>query len=148
MKQSKSNIKVNVNLRDKTIAIYLRNSREDLGKDESYSISNQRRLLPDIAKKMGFTKILIFIDDGITVTSRDRKDFNRMIEELEKGYIGAVMVKDLSRLGRDHVRMDWFVEEFFPERDIRLIAVGDGIDTANGEDELTPFRNLMKNTGC
>lgn len=143
LKQSKSNIKVNVNLRDKTIAIYLRISREDLGKDESYSISNQRRLLTDIAKKMGFTKILIFIDDGITGTRRDRKEFNRMIEELEKGYIGAVMVKDLSRLGRDHVRMDWFVEEFFPERDIRLIAVGDGIDTANGEDELTPFRNLM-----
>jgi site-specific DNA recombinase len=66
-----------------------------------------------------------------------------MIAELEKGYIGAVMIKDLSRLGRDHIKMDWYIEEFFPEHNIRLISVGDGLDTAKGEDEFTPFRNLM-----
>ena len=80
--------------RDKTIALYLRISREDAGKDESYSISNQKKLLTGVARKMGFTKLLIFIDDGITGTSRDRKDFLRMIAELEKGGVGAVMVKD------------------------------------------------------
>lgn len=145
MKQSNSEKTKNelVTLRDRTIALYLRISREDTGKDESYSISNQKKLLTDMAKKMGFTKILNFIDDGITGTSRDRKGFLKMIAELEKGHIGAVMVKDLSRLGRDHIKMDWYIEEFFPEHDIRLIAVGDGVDTASGEDELTPFRNLM-----
>lgn len=84
--------------RDKTIALYLRISREDAGKDESYSISNQKKLLTGVARKMRFTKLLVFIDDGITGTSRDRKDFLRMIVELEKGGVGAVMVKDLSRL--------------------------------------------------
>ena len=92
--------------RDKTIALYLRISREDAGKDESYSISNQKKLLTGVARKMGFTKLLVFIDDGITGTSRDRKDFLRMIAELEKGGVGAVMVKDLSRLARDHIRAD------------------------------------------
>jgi len=87
--------------RDKTIALYLRISREDAGKDESYSISNQKKLLTGVARKMRFTKLLVFIDDGITGTSRDRKDFLRMIVELEKGGVGAVMVKDLSRLARE-----------------------------------------------
>ena len=131
-------------LRDTTIALYLRISRED-GNDESYSISNQKKLLTDYANKMGFTKILYFIDDGITGTSRDRKDFVRLTAELEKGDIGALMVKDLSRLGRDHIKMDWYLEEFLIELDVRFISVGDGIDTLNGEDEFAPFRNLMNN---
>ena len=129
--------------RDKTIALYLRISREDKDTDESNSIVNQKKLLTGIAKKMGFTNILYFIDDGITGTKRDRKDFMRMLGELEKGYIGAVMVKDLSRLARDHIRADTLIEEFFPENDIRLIAVAEGLDSAEGEDEFTPFRNLM-----
>lgn len=129
--------------RDTTAALYLRISREDKSCDESYSIINQKKLLTGIAKEMRFTKILLFIDDGITGTKKDRKEFMRMIAELEKGHIGVVMVKDLSRLGRDHIRMDQYIEEFFPEHDIRLIAVSEGLDTANGEDEFTPFRNLM-----
>lgn len=129
--------------RDTTAALYLRISREDKSSDESYSISNQKKLLIGIAKEMGFTDTLLFIDDGITGTKKDRKEFMRMIAELEKGHIGVVMVKDLSRLGRDHIRMDQYIEEFFPEHDIRLIAVSEGLDTANGEDEFTPFRNLM-----
>jgi len=128
--------------RDKTLAAYLRISRDD-NKDESNSITTQRKLLTDAAKKLGFTNVLFFIDDGITGTKRDRKDFNRMIAELEKGHIGAVMVKDLSRFARDHIRADLLIEEWFPERDIRFIALGDGLDTADGEDEFTPFKNLM-----
>lgn len=138
MKQSNSRAN-----RDKTIALYLRISREDKLADESYSIQNQKKLLTGIAKKMGFTNLLYFIDDGITGTKRDRKEFMRMIRELEKGNIGAIMVKDLSRLGRDHIRMDLYIEEFFPEHDIRLIAVAEGLDSNEGEDEFTPFRNLM-----
>ena len=130
-------------MRDRTLALYLRISREDGGKKESYSISNQKKLLMAKAKKMGFTNILIFVDDGISGTNRDRKDFIRMIEELKKGHIGAVMVKDLSRLGRDHIKMDYFIEEFFPEHDIRFISIGEGLDTASNESEMTPFVNLM-----
>lgn len=141
MKQS--NKQTAISQRDKTIALYLRISRDDKDTEESNSITNQKKLLTGIAKKMGFINILTFIDDGITGTKRDRKEFMRMIGELEKGYIGAVMVKDLSRLGRDHIRMDLYIEEFFPENDIRLIAVAEGLDSAEGEDEFTPFRNLM-----
>jgi site-specific DNA recombinase len=135
-----SNSKTN---RDKTIALYLRISREDQGKDESYSIINQRKLLQKAAKEKGFTKLIEFVDDGITGTKKDRKDFVRMLAELEKGSIGAVMVKDLSRLARDHIRADSLLEEFFPEHDIRFLSVSEGIDTAQGEDEFAPFRNLM-----
>lgn len=134
----------NVKNPDKTIALYLRISREDGGKDESYSISNQKKLLTDIAKKMGFSNTLYFIDDGVTGTKNDRKELTRMLTEIEKGYIAAVMVKDLSRLARDHIRADTLIEEFFPTHDVRLIAVSEGLDSANGEDEFTSFRNLMK----
>ena len=129
--------------REQTCAIYLRISRDDKGLDESYSITNQRKLLTRAAKEKGFTSIIEFMDDGITGTDRDRKEFVRMIAELEKGYIGTVIVKDLSRLARDHIRADTLIEEFFPEHDIRLIAVSEGLDTDNGEDEFIPFRNLM-----
>ena len=129
--------------REQTCSIYLRISRDDKGLDESYSITNQRKLLMRAAKEKGFTNIIEFMDDGITGTDRDRKEFVKMLAELEKGYIGAVIVKDLSRLARDHIRADTLIEEFFPEHDIRLIAVSEGLDTANGEDEFVPFRNLM-----
>lgn len=134
--------------RDKTIALYLRISREDKTGDESNSIINQKKLLTGIAKKMGFTNLLYFIDDGITGTNRDRKEFTRMLAELEKGYISTVMVKDLSRLARDHIFADTLIEEFFPEHDIRLIAISENLDTAQGEDEFTPFRNLMSEWYC
>ncbi|MCL2446840.1 MAG: DUF4368 domain-containing protein [Oscillospiraceae bacterium] len=124
------------------MAFYLRISRDD-GKDESYSVTNQRKLLTSTAKTLGFTKFLYFVDDGISGTQRDRKEFVRMLAELEKGHIGAVMVKDLSRLARDHIQADTLLEETFPLLDIRFIAIAEGIDTAHGEDEFTPFRNLM-----
>ena len=99
--------------RDVTVALYLRISRKDKVGDESNSIVNQKKLLTGNAKKLGFTNILTFIDDGITGTKRDRKEFTRMMAELEKGYIGAMMVKDLSRLARDHILADTLIEEFF-----------------------------------
>ena len=144
MKQSNNN-QTN---RDKTIALYLRISRDDKLSDESNSIVNQKKLLTGVAKKMGFTNLLCFIDDGITGTKRDRKEFTRMLGELEKGYIGAIMVKDLSRLARDHILADTLIEEFFPEHDIRLIAISENLDTAENEDEFIPFRNLMSEYYC
>ena len=129
-------------IRDTIIALYLRISRED-GNDESYSISNQKKLLMDYAKRLGFTKFLIFVDDGVTGTKRDRKEFVRLTAELEKGEIGALMVKDLSRLGRDNNKMNWYVEEFLLELDVRFISIGDGIDTAESEDEFIGLRNWV-----
>ena len=129
--------------RDKTIALYPRISCEDKIGDESNSIVKQKKLLTSVAKKMGFMNLLYFVDDGISGNNRDRKEFNRMFAELEKGYIGAVMVKDLSRLARDHIFADTLIEEFFPKHDIRLISISENLDTAEGEDEFTPFRNLM-----
>lgn len=129
--------------REDTVAIYLRISREDGREDESYSIASQRRLLTGEAKRLGFTNLLYFVDDGISGTRRDRQEFVRMLGEIEKGYISTVMVKDLSRLARDHIHADTLIEETFPENDVRFIAVSEGLDTANGEDDFTPFRNLM-----
>jgi len=110
MKQSNS-----IQNRDNTIALYLRISREDKDADESYSIINQKKLLSKFAKEMGYGNILCYIDDGITGTKKDRKELTRMLDDIEKGYISAVMVKDLSRLARDHIRADTLLEEFFPE---------------------------------
>ena len=134
--------------RDKTIALYLRISREDKIGDESNSIINQKKLLTGVAKKMGFTNPLCFVDDGISGNNRDRKEFRRMPGELEKGYIGAIMVKDLSRLARDHILADTLIEEFFPKHGIRLISISENLDTAEGEDEFAPFRNLMSEWYC
>ena len=132
--------------REHTIALYLRITREDTDKkDESNSITNQRKLLTGIAKEKGYTNIIEFVDDGITGTSRDRNEFNRMVAAVESGQspFTAIIVKDLSRFARDHIRADMLIEEVFPFHDIRLISVSEGLDSANGEDEFTPFRNLM-----
>jgi DNA invertase Pin-like site-specific DNA recombinase len=127
----------------KITALYPRVSREDSGLDESYSIINQKKLLTDIAKKMNLTNIKCYIDDGVTGTKLDRKNFTLMCEDIEKGLVGAVLVKDLSRLSRDQAQANELVEKFFPKHDIRFISIGDGIDSDNGEDEFLGFRTLM-----
>ena len=139
----KSNSKNRINNNIKVTALYLRISREDKDRDESYSVSNQRQLLQDVALKLDLSNIREYIDDGITRTRRDRESLQRMLADIEKGEVGVVMVKDLSRLARDHIQADTLIEEFFPEHDVRLIAPGDGVDTSKGEDEIIPFRNLM-----
>lgn len=144
MKQSISK-KEFITLRDKTIALYLRISREDQGKDESYSIQNQRKLLQKIATDKGYTRFIEFVDDGITGTSRDRESFNEMVAEIESGNssFSAVIIKDLSRFARDYIRAGIYIEEVFPENDIRLISIGEGIDTDEGENEFIAFLNIM-----
>ena len=127
----------------KTTALYLRISREDNSLDESYSIVNQKSLLTDVANKMKLANIKCFIDDGVTGTKLDRKQFSSMCQEIEKGYISVVMVKDLSRLSRDKSQANDLVEKFFPLHDVRFISVSEGIDSEKGEDEFLGFRTLM-----
>ena len=129
--------------RDTTAALYVRLSRDDNVEGESNSISNQRKLLTRVAKDKGFTNLFVFADDGVSGVTMDRPDFKRMLAELEKGTIGAVLVKDMSRLGRNYIEVGRLTECFFPENDIRLISVSDGMDTAEGENELAPFINIM-----
>ncbi|NLB82128.1 MAG: recombinase family protein, partial [Clostridiaceae bacterium] len=129
--------------RDTTAALYLRLSRDDNLGGESNSISNQKKLLSKVAKEKGFINLLVFIDDGMSGVTMDRPGFNEMLTELEKGYIAAVFVKDMSRLGRNYIEVGRLTECFFPEHDIRLVSVSDGVDTSEGENEFAPFINIM-----
>ena len=129
--------------RDVTAFLYERLSRDDNLEGESYSIGNQKKLLTKVAKEKGYTNLIHFLDDGISGVTMDRPGFVDMIQQLEQGRAAAVFVKDLSRLGRNYIEVGRLTEEFFPEHDIRLVAVSDNIDTAEGENELAPIRNLF-----
>lgn len=133
----------NITQREETAALLLRISRDDGEEGESNSIQNQRKLLTKAAKEMGYTNILEFPDDGISGTTMNRPGFKAMIKEIERGAVGAVFVKDLSRLGRNYREVGYYTEEFFPDHDIRFVSLSDGVDSAEGEDELAPFRNIM-----
>ena len=129
--------------RDVTAFLYERLSRDDNLEGESYSIGNQKKLLTKVAKEKGYTNLVHFLDDGISGVTMDRPGFNDMMEQLAAGKAAAVFVKDLSRLGRNYIEVGRLTEESFPEHDIRLVAVSDNIDTAEGENELAPIRNLF-----
>ena len=138
MKQSN-----NKKSRDVTAFLYERLSRDDNLEGESYSIGNQKKLLAKVAKEKGYTNLVHFLDDGISGVTMDRPGFVEMICQLEQGKAAAVFVKDLSRLGRNYIEVGRLTEEFFPNHDIRLVAVSDNIDTAEGENKLAPIRNLF-----
>ena len=138
MKQSN-----NKKSRDVTAFLYERLSRDDNLEGKSYSIGNQKKLLAKVAKEKGYTNLVHFLDDGISGVTMDRPGFVEMIRQLEQGKAAAVFVKDLSRLGRNYIEVGRLTEEFFPDHDIRLVAVSDNIDTAEGENELAPIRNLF-----
>ncbi len=131
------------NINDRKAFLYVRLSRDDELEGESYSISNQKKLLTKVAKDKGYTNITIFCDDGISGVTMNRPEFNKMIEQLEHGKASAVFVKDLSRLGRNYIEVGRLTEEFFPEHHIRLVSVSDNLDTDEGENDLTPIRNLF-----
>ena len=139
MKQSNNNKKS----RDVTAFLYERLSRDDNMDGESYSIGNQKKLLIKVAKEKGYTNLVHFFDDGISGVTMDRPGFADMIQQLEQGKAAAVFVKDLSRLGRNYIEVGRLTEEFFPNHDIRLVAVSDNIDTDEGENKLAPIRNLF-----
>ena len=125
-----------------TAALYCRLNRDDNMDTESNSIQNQKKLLQKVAREKGYTDTLFFVDDGITGTTMKRPGFQKMLTAIEDGYISAVFVKDLSRLGRNYIEVGKLTEEFFPQYDVRLVAVSDGVDSDEGDNEFTPFRNI------
>lgn len=126
-----------------TAALYCRLSRDDNLDTESNSIQNQKKILAKAAKEKGYTDTIFFVDDGITGTTMNRPGFQKMLQAIEAGYIAAVFVKDLSRLGRNYIEVGRLTEEYFPLHDVRLVSVSDGLDSDEGEDDFTPFKNIM-----
>ena len=124
-------------------AIYCRLSRDDGTDSESNSISNQKKLLSQKAKDLKLTNTKFYVDDGYTGTNFNRPGFQAMLEDIEMGYVTTVMVKDLSRLGRDYVSVGHYTDNFFPEHNIRFIAVNDLVDSNDGDNEIAPFKNIM-----
>ena len=124
-------------------ALYCRLSRDDGTESESNSIGNQKKLLSQKAKEMGLTDTKYYVDDGYTGTNFNRPGFQQLIGDIEIGLVSAVMVKDLSRLGRDYVSVGNYTDSYFPEHNIRFIAVNDAIDSDEGESEIAPFKNIL-----
>lgn len=129
--------------REDTAFLYTRISRDDDLVGDSYSISNQKTLLAKVAKDLGYTNLVYFCDDGVSGVTMNRPEYVEMIKQLELGKAAAVFVKDLSRLGRNYIEVGRLTEEFFPEHNVRLVAVSDGIDTHEGESEFAPIKNLF-----
>lgn len=124
-------------------ALYCRLSRDDGTESESNSIGNQKKLLSQKAKEMGLTNTKYYVDDGYTGTNFNRPGFQQLIDDIEIGLVSAVMVKDLSRLGRDYVSVGNYTDSYFPEHNVRFIAVNDAIDSDEGESEIAPFKNIL-----
>jgi predicted site-specific integrase-resolvase len=124
-------------------ALYCRLSRDDEQDGESNSIANQKKMLQKVASEYGYKKTLFFVDDGISGTTFERNGFQKMERAISDGYVAAVFVKDMSRLGRDYLKCGYYTDSFFPDNDVRFVAVNDGVDSAEGENEFTPFRNIM-----
>ena len=132
-------------LKTKITPLYERLSRDDELQGESNSISNQKSMLEDYARRNGFPNPTHFTDDGISGTRFDRPGFTAMMEEVEAGRVEAIIVKDMSRLGRDYLKVGQIME-ILRQRGVRLIAINDGVDSEDqmGND-FTPFRNIIKN---
>ena len=135
----KSNKKDNIGI----TALYCRLSRDDGTDSESNSISNQKKLLAQKAKELGLSNTREYVDDGYTGTNFNRPGFQQMLEDIDAGYVTAVIVKDLSRLGRDYVSVGNYTDTYFPDRNVRFIAVNDCIDSDEGESEIAPFKNIL-----
>lgn len=124
-------------------ALYCRLSRDDGTEVESNSIANQKRLLEQKAKELGLSDTRCYVDDGYTGTNFNRPAFQQMLEDIESGYISTVMVKDLSRLGRYYAVVGQYMDTYFPEHNVRFIAVNDMVDSDEGENDIAPFKNVM-----
>ncbi len=131
------------NYPDNITALYARLSQEDALAGESNSIANQKKILLKYAMDNGFPNPTFFIDDGVSGVTFDRPGWNEMIRLSEAGKVKTVIVKDMSRMGRDYLKVGYYTESFFAERDIRYIAINDGVDSDKGDNEFTPFRNLF-----
>jgi DNA invertase Pin-like site-specific DNA recombinase len=126
----------------KQTILYSRLSREDERANESLSIENQKAYLEEYAIKNGITNFIHITDDGWSGTRWDRPGFQQMMDKVDSGSVGQIYIKDMSRLGRDHLRVGLFLEQL-REQGVTLIAVAEGIDTSQGEDDFMPFRNII-----
>ena len=124
-------------------ALYCRLSRDDGMNGDSKSVANQKHLLSQKAKEMSLSNTKYYVDDGYTGTNFNRPGFQQMLSDIEMGFVSAVMVKDLSRLGRDYVSVGNYTDSYFPDHGIRFIAVNDSIDSEEGESEIAPFKNIL-----
>lgn len=142
------------NNQEKITALYCRLSVEDIKddkdkkhkgqEDESNSISNQKQILSDYAKKHGYINTMFFVDDGISGTSFDRNDFNRMHRMVEEGKIGTIIVKDLSRFGREHIEGGRLAEIVYPTLGVTFISIQENVNSSTGEGmEMLPFYNIF-----
>ena len=133
----------NTNYPDNITALYARLSQEDTLDGESNSIANQKKILLKYATDNHFSNPTFFIDDGVSGVTFDRPGWNEMIRLAEARKVQTVIVKDMSRMGRDYLKVGYYTESFFAERDIRYIAINDGVDSDKGDNDFTPFRNLF-----
>lgn len=128
----------------KITALYERLSRDDDLQGESNSISNQKKYLEDYARSKGFKNIRHFVDDGYSGTTFNRPGFNQLIAEVEAGHVGTIIVKDMSRFGRNYLQVGFYTEIQFPQKGVRFIAINNGVDSDNPtENDFTPFLNIM-----
>ena len=129
---------------DRITALYCRLSRDDELQGDSNSIKNQKAILQKYADENGFRNTAFFVDDGYSGTNFDRPDWQRLMGLVDEGKIGTIIVKDMSRLGRDYLQVGMYTEMVFPNNDIRFIAINNGVDSVNGtENDMTPFINIF-----
>ena len=128
---------------NKITALYCRLSRDDEYNGDSMSIQTQKAMLKRYAEENDFFNCVYFIDDGYSGTNYNRPDFQRLLSEIEADRIGTVIVKDLSRLGREYLQTGYYTEIFFPKHDVRFIAVNDNVDSNKGDNEFAPFKNII-----
>ncbi|WP_260489348.1 recombinase family protein [Listeria booriae] len=128
---------------EKLTALYVRLSNDDEREGESNSIVNQKKMLSKYASDYNLRKRQFYIDDGISGTTFNRKGFQAMIADIESGLVGTVIVKDMSRFGRDYLQVGLYTDIMFPEHNIHFIAINDGVDSEKGDNEFTPFRNII-----
>lgn len=130
-------------MKNKHTALLSRLSKEDELIGESESIQTQKAMLEEYAKQHGLTNVIHYIDDGYSGTNFERPEFQRLVKDIKNNLIDTVIVKDLSRLGRDYLKVGYYLEEFFPLYMVRFISINDDIDSFKGIPELTPFKNIM-----
>ena len=129
-------------------ALYMRLSRDDENYGDSVSIETQRTILRQYAKEQGLPVVGEYVDDGWSGTNFERPGFQRMMDDVEAGKVNCIVTKDLSRFGREHVMMDYYLEFIFPEKQVRYIAVTENEDTEKGLSDFVPFKNLFNNLFC
>ena len=141
-----NNNRQSYNAGEKITALYCRLSRDDELQGDSNSIINQKAILQKYADDNGFRNTSLFVDDGYSGTTFDRPDWNRLMGLVDEGRVGTIIVKDMSRLGRDYLKVGMYTEMVFPNADIRFIAINNSVDSANqSENDMTPFINIFKN---